>query len=638
MSKRRKKAEKNNVDSAAPNKRDLSPLTDLHWATGITSVLKKETVIRVRWPFVIMCSYLLLYSTGGRVAPVEVHALLLFYLMTNATLYFVEDKLLNSPYFYGPLLFLDTLFLTVSIGLSGYTSPDFYLACFSTILLCCICHDFRGLALITILAPVLYGSYLFQSNQLNDPSSFVRIPFPFVIALFYGYFAQVERSEKALKERAEQEAERRRVAERVQHQRECQAALYEIGLAIASTLDLHTVLDVLLEKVSLLFPFVAASNVKLFDSKQGVLATLTTRHLAGQEWKNEEWESDRDLANVVSETRTPFLVSSARTDLRTRDNLLFRAHGLVSYLGVPLMAKGSVLGVLGLFFDREHQFTNEEVDFLSTLSGQAAIAIFNAQLYETVKTKAEALGKSHKAKDEFLGVMSHELRTPLNVILGYGGMMAQGMFGDINSEQEKALQKINKQSADMLEMMSGIMEATKVEAGAIMADRELVDLAKLLAEIRSLYSVPLNRTITLNWDYPLDLPVIMTDKGKLRHILQNLINNAIKFTNVGDVKVSVRYLKNGAGVEFQVADTGIGIPEEALPNIFGMFRQVESQEVLKNDGVGLGLYIVKKFTDLLGGKVDVQSRPGLGSIFTVTIPSGIVELTEEVIPNVKAAI
>lgn len=619
-----KRAGKAKANPAAKNK-EAAP----HWTTGVSAVLKKETVIRVRWPFVIMCSYLLLYSTGGRVAPAEVHALLLFYLMTNATLYFVEDKLLNSPYFYGPLLFLDTLFLTVSIALSGYMVPDFYLACFSTILLCCICHDFRGLVLITILAPVLYGCYLFQSNQLNDPSGFLRIPFPFVIALFYGYFAQVERSERALKEKIEQEAERRRAAERIRNQRECQAALYEISLAITSTLDLQTVLDVLLEKVAFLFPFVAASNVKLFDNKRRLLATVTSRQVAGKEWKNEEWESERDLANVVCETRTPLLVSSAQTDPRTRDRLLFRVHGLVSYLGVPLMGKGALLGVLSLFFDREHQFTNEEVEFLSTLSGQAAIAIHNAQLYENAKTKAEELGKSNKAKDEFLGVMSHELRTPLNIILGYGGMMAKGMLGDISPEQEKALQKINKQSTDMLEMMSGIMAATRVEVGAAVADCKEVDLARLLAEIKSLYGIPLDKTIALKWDYPSHLPVIRTDPGKMRHILQNLINNAIKFTEVGHVRVSVRYSRKLASVEFQVADTGIGIPKEFFTKVFGMFQQGEGPKTSKNDGVGLGLYIVKKFTDLLGGKIEIESAVGRGSTFKVTIPAEISTLSEE---------
>jgi len=638
MFRRQKRAAEDNMGMATENALGAPLSRSWSWDMEITGELNKETVIRIRWPFVIMCSYLLIYSNGGWIAPVEVHALLLFYLMTNATLYFVEDKLFNSRYFYGPLLFLDTFFLTVSIALSGYMSAHFYVACFTTIVLCCICHDFRGLVLITILAPVLYGLYLVQSSQLNDPASFLRLPFPFVIALFYGYFAQVERSEKTLKEKVEHEAERRRAAEQIQHQRECQAALYEINLAITSTLDLHTVLDVLLEKIDFLLPFVTASNIKLFDRKQRLLKTVTCRHMAGKTWKSEEWESDRDLAKVVSENRTPMLVNGAQIDPQTRHAALFRAHGLASYLGVPLIAKGTVLGVLGLFFDREHQFTSEEIDYLSTLSGQAAVAIHNAQLYDEAMRRADRLGKSNKVKDEFLGVVSHELRTPLNVILGYGGMMEQGMFGDISPEQEKALQKINKQSSDILEMMSEIMEVTKLEAGAIVAEREKVDLSEFLAEIRSLYCIPLNKGIALNWDYPSDFPVIKTDRGKVKHILQNLINNAIKFTEAGHVTVSVRTLNESASVEFRVADTGIGIPKDSLPNIFGMFRQVEGQDGLTNDGVGLGLYIVKKFADLIGGKVEVESQPGRGSTFTVTIPSGIPKLSVEKSSSMRASL
>jgi signal transduction histidine kinase len=128
-----------------------------------------------------------------------------------------------------------------------------------------------------------------------------------------------------------------------------------------------------------------------------------------------------------------------------------------------------------------------------------------------------------------------------------------------------------------------------------------------------------------------------TDRGKLRHILQNLISNAIKFTEMGHVTVSARFLKESASVRFQVADTGIGIPKDSLPNIFGMYRQAENSQGLENDGVGLGLYIVKKFTDLLGGKVEVESKVGQGSTFTVTIPSGFSKSSEKTSSRLPAA-
>jgi len=163
-----------------------------------------------------------------------------------------------------------------------------------------------------------------------------------------------------------------------------------------------------------------------------------------------------------------------------------------------------------------------------------------------------------------------------------------------------------------------------------------VSLEEFLADVRSNYAIPLGKELSLVWDIPSDLPVIHTDGEKLKHILQNLINNAVKFTDKGSVTVSVRaggrdqglgvsadpqsLTPNPGYVEFKVADTGIGIAGENLTAIFERFRQVDSSETRRYGGVGIGLYIVKKFTELLGGTVEVESKPGKGSTFTVIVP------------------
>lgn len=200
-------------------------------------------------------------------------------------------------------------------------------------------------------------------------------------------------------------------------------------------------------------------------------------------------------------------------------------------------------------------------------------------------------------------------------------------------------------------MISGIFQAVQMEAEVIKVKRQEVGLKNFLDDLKSSYSIPLGKEISLVWDYPSGLPVIHTDDEKLKHVLQNLINNAIKFTEKGHVTVSARCLngtrtaqgsrqqaessqQEGKGlptancllpteqgyVEFKVTDTGVGIPEEALPVIFERFRQVDSSETRLYGGVGIGLYIVKKLTELLGGKVEVESEVGKGSTFTVTIP------------------
>ncbi|MBI4489191.1 MAG: GAF domain-containing protein [Deltaproteobacteria bacterium] len=396
-------------------------------------------------------------------------------------------------------------------------------------------------------------------------------------------------------------------------------ALREIDMAITSTLDLHTVLDVLLKKIDLALPY-AAATVRLYNKASGLLEPVACRNIDEEEWKVEQWKGGRGVPNVVFERKAPWMVRNVQTDPSVQDPEFFRRHGLVSYLGIPLIVKDEILGVISFYTKEEHEFSHEELEFLTTLAGQAAIAIHNSQLYEESREQAVELEKAIKVKDEFLSVMSHELRTPLNVVMGYAGMIKDRMLGEINREQERALGKIVSRSRDLLSMIIGILEATRIEAEEVKVESQRVNLVNFLDELRLAYDVPLDKELDLIWDYPPELPAVKTDSEKLKQILQNLINNAMKFTEKGSVKISVRYLPDAEVTEFKVADTGIGIEKESFPVIFEKFRQLDSSETRPYGGVGMGLYIVKKFTELLGGEVEVESEPGKGSTFTVTIP------------------
>ncbi len=401
------------------------------------------------------------------------------------------------------------------------------------------------------------------------------------------------------------------------------SALHRIHLAITSTLELRVILELLLEKIDLFLPYPAATTVCLFDAKRRALEPVACRNLDEREWKAEEGCAGRGLGQAVVETKASLQVADVRTDPRTKNYDFFRKHGLVSYLGVPLIAKGEVLGVLGFYTRAARQFTDEEVDFLKTLGGQAAIAIHNAQLYEEIARQATELEKASKVKSEFLGVISHELKTPLNVMMGYTGMIKEKILVD----QDRALGKIAKSSNDLLAMIDSILDATRIESGAVSVRKEGFDLGNFLSELKSFYDFPSDKGVGLVWDYPSGLPVIKTDSIKLQHVLQNLINNAIKFTDKGHVTVSVGVRKSnkqtaesGMWVQFKVADTGIGIAEDALPYVFEKFRQVDSSVKMSHGGVGLGLHIVKTFVRMLGGEIEVESELGKGSTFTVTIP------------------
>lgn len=609
------------------------------------------------------------------------------------------------------------------------------------------------------------------------------------------------------------EAEANRTAEELRLNMERIRALHEIDLAITSTLNLRAVLDLLLEKMDVFLPFPAATTVRLLRKPNGFLEPVACRNIDEAEWKAAEWKSGRGLAEAVFETKSPVMVRNAQDDSRVRDVEFFRRYGLVSYLGIPLMAHNEVLGVLGFYAKEEHRFDDKEVEFLSTLAGQAAIAIHNARLYEDVRNREtqlqdtnrmlsalhsvaaaaseslnldevlqaaikkiteifdfdatqihlydEKLGelrvgasfekdpsrfvpirsfkkgegnvgrvaesgkavifedvrtdpayqsrsrakissdfgycffavfpingrlknlgtlactgveprklnsgeiqllealtdqlavavensglygevrqkveelqqkttdleRANKVKDEFLSVMSHELRTPLTAVSGYVGLMREGMFGDINQKQHEACGKVLRRTADLLSMVNSILYTTSLEAEAVQVEKHALDLEAFLRELKSLYDGALEKPVKLTWAHAPGLPEIQTDSSKLKHVLRNLINNAIKFTEKGEVRVSARVVEEGRrqeaegkSVEFKVVDTGVGIPKEMQSVIFEKFKQIDSSETRLYGGVGLGLYIVKQFTETIGGEIEVESEVGKGSTFTVRIP------------------
>ena len=450
---------------------------------------------------------------------------------------------------------------------------------------------------------------------------------------------------KDITERKWAEQERARLLQETQRNLGRIRALHEIDLAIMSTLDLRSVLNVFLEQVDVFFPFPTAVTIRLVNKSSGQLEHTACWNLNEEEWRREMSNEGTGLARIVVESKDPLVIANVQTDPRSRQQEFHRKHRLVSCLGVPLSAKGETLGTLILYTKEQHEFSPEEIEFVKTLAGQASIAIYNAQLYEDLKAQAAELERSNKVKDEFLSVMSHELRTPLTAVTGYTAIIMDGMFGEINAEQEKALGTILARSKDLLDMINSVLYATSIEADKIHVERQEVNLRSFFDELQADYAASLKKDLTLIWDYTRDHLPIKTDGAKLKNILQNLVNNAIKFTDKGTVTISARLIESSKQqaegsrqtgenlptadhllptgrqwVEFTVADTGVGIPKEHLPIIFDKFRQVDSSETRLYGGVGMGLYIVKQFTELLGGKVEVKSEVGKGSTFTVKIP------------------
>ena len=578
---------------------------------------KKETVIHLRWPLVIISSYLLYYAPVSWLSVTQVQAILSLYLLSHATLYFIADDFFDSPYFYGPLLVFDTLVLVVVIVATGATSPDFYIACVVTLVLSLICNDSRGLLVVTILAPLIYAYALFSSSTVLEPEIFLQLPFPFVISLFYGYFAQVGRMRRLAQEKEEEVRREQRAAEDLRRQRERLEAMHEVNVAVTSTNETNSIVNALLEKTLSHLPY-AAALVRLRDPESQLVETVAAK---GFDTKERVDADSLSFIDGIMKAVEPLIVRNVFADNRVEHLEFFKKEGLVSIIGMPLVANGETLGCLVYAAREEHGFGAEEIEFLNTLAGQAAIAIHHSQLYRQSLQQTEELRHAHLIKDEFLKMVSNELKTPLSVISGYSDMFNQGLLGELTPIQEKAIETIGRQSRELHGLISKVLQVSDIESETLLAAKTEINLWEFMSELRAEYDAPLAKNVKIIWDYPADLPTVQSDRPKLKRIAENLINNAVKFTEHGSVVISANYLAPSRILELKVADTGIGMSSERRGVIFQKFRQLhEAHRVLQPGGVGLGLYIVKKYMDVLGGEIGVESEPGKGSTFIMRIP------------------
>ena len=484
---------------------DPTPANSRGWSLDrIFDAAKKDTVIRLRWPLVILSSYLLYYSPAAWLTANQVQAILSLYLLSHATLYFVADDLFDAPYFYGPLLVFDSLVLTVALSFSGTANTDFLIACVATLVLSTICNDVRGLLVVTLLAPLIYAYSVFSSSVVLPPEIYLQLPFPFVISLFYGYFAQVARMRRSAREKEEQVQRQQKAAEEIRRQRERLEVLHEVNLSVTSTIDSAKILEAFLDRALIHLPY-AAAIVRLKSRDTGVLETVATR---GVEMKRfSESKALLSFIDRVVTEPTPLTVGNAFADPEAAHLELLKAEGLAAFLDLPLIANNEVLGAL-VFFTREaHQFGADEVDFLSTLAGQAAIAIHHAQLYDRSQQQGAELRHAHHIKDDFLKAVTIELKTPLNVITGYTDMFRDGLLGAMTPIQEKAIETVARQSKDLSRLINSVLQVSSMEAETLRIQLQDMSLWEFLSELRLQYDHPLGKNVKFVWDYPDDFPL-----------------------------------------------------------------------------------------------------------------------------------
>jgi len=299
---------------------------------------------------------------------------------------------------------------------------------------------------------------------------------------------------------------------------------------------------------------------------------------------------------------------------------LARQIGWRSGLFVPLVSDGQGLGCIGILRSEAGEFEAKEVALAQTFADQAVIAIQNARLFREIQDKSRQLEIANQHKSEFLANMSHELRTPLNAIIGFSEVLLERMFGELNDKQADYLQDIFTSGKHLLSLINDILDLSKIEAGRMELDLGDFDAAQALANAMTLVRERAQtHGIGLTLEADDGIGEIRADERKFKQILLNLLSNAVKFTPDGG-RVVVRAVSVDGGVEVAVSDTGVGISAEDQLVVFDEFKQVGRHYTNKHEGTGLGLALTKRFVELHGGTLRLQSEPGVGSTFTFTIP------------------
>jgi signal transduction histidine kinase len=293
--------------------------------------------------------------------------------------------------------------------------------------------------------------------------------------------------------------------------------------------------------------------------------------------------------------------------------------GIRSILAIPLLQDKRILGTLAVTRKAVGRFPPEVVELLSTFAIQSSLAIQNARLFREIAQKSQELEIASQHKSQFLANMSHELRTPLNAILGYTELMVDGIYGDMPAKLQEVLERVQSSGRHLLGLINDVLDLSKIEAGQLTLaanDYSFHDVVQtVMSQVESLAA---EKRLKLTTSLASDLPVGRGDERRIKQVLMNLVGNAIKFTDAGEVTVRVR-APDGTFVA-SVTDTGPGVPEDQQQRIFEEFQQVDSSSTRRKGGTGLGLAIAKRIVELHGGRIWVESTVGRGSTFSFSLP------------------
>jgi PAS domain S-box-containing protein len=425
--------------------------------------------------------------------------------------------------------------------------------------------------------------------------------------------------------------QRKATEERLRIQKELFAGLAAVAQAASArpTLNetLRGVLDVAGELTGTqpgsIFLFAEATTVVQSVLVRGQVRPEAEQAIVGQ-------VLDAGLAGWAVRHRDVAVADDAETDARwvTLPNQPYRVG---SAMAVPILDGQRVLGVLTLTHETRHYFQAEHVNLMRAVAGQIALALRNAQMYETQRQLAEQAEAASRTKSTFLATMSHELRTPLNTIIGYSELLTEQVESRGVADLAAPLSQISGAGRHLLALVNDLLDLSRIEAGQARLHLGPVDLATLAFNLASTArDMAAEHGNSFSLECGDDLGLVVTDLGKLRQIMLHLLTNACKFTEGGTITLSVlRTTKTATGtvcplasgcIRFEVTDTGIGMSDEQVAAIFTDFTQADGSHARRYGGVGLGLTLSRQLAQLLGGVITVESRPAQGSTFTLHLP------------------
>ncbi len=397
------------------------------------------------------------------------------------------------------------------------------------------------------------------------------------------------------------------------------ARLYAAAQPVLSrSLHLSVVYPAFARAVKALLPYDRIGVVVPEGNKLVMALSVAAPPLAS--WQGETWENSEGTAvDWVLKNRRGRVVRDLTAEMDFSDLAFAAEEGVRAMLMVPLLVGGIAVGAFFLDSLTPGAYTDRDIELVDPVAQQLSLAIDNTRLFQEAEAKGHQLEVANSHKSQFLAHVSHELRTPLNAILGYTELILDNVYGELPEKVRSTLLRVDKNGRHLLDLINDVLDLSKIEAGLLKLSQGNYSMNEVVqTAVAVIEPLAAEKHLALKVDVPPGLPRAFGDERRTTQILLNLLGNAIKFTDAGEVNLKVAATDGVFNVS--VTDTGPGIAEAEQTNIFEEFRQVEDATVPRKGGTGLGLAISKRLIEMQGGQIGVRSSPGKGSSFWFTVP------------------